>query len=99
MSEQDETIFDFATGQSDLFAGHAAHGEAVAQPDLAMVRKKLQTILDDARAAESGSPWDERATRKYLILFPQMSSALPSDEATQLQSAFTAELVRLGIAA
>lgn len=92
-----DAAFNVATGQGDLFAAHRPQIPVVAQPDLAVVRQKLEALLEDLSRAESGSPWDERDTLKYLILFPQMSRALPPDEAGALRAAFDHECARLGL--
>jgi hypothetical protein len=92
-----DAAFNYATGQGDLFAAHRPQTVASAQPDLDTIRQKLRAMLEDVRGSVDGSPWDERETRKSLILFPQMSSALPNDEATELRSAFEHECARLGL--
>jgi hypothetical protein len=58
------------------------------------VRAELHQILAEARAAQE-MPWDPERVRLYRTIFPQMTNWLPDDEATQLRSAFAAELARL----
>jgi len=52
-------------------------------------------MLAQARAAEGGSPWNERTTRLYQIIFPQMANWLPAEEAAQLRFDFAQEMSRL----
>jgi hypothetical protein len=40
-------------------------------------------------------PWDADRASLYRVIFPQMTNALPEDEAAQLHFAFMAELERL----
>jgi hypothetical protein len=49
-------------------------------------------MLAETRAAESTSPWNERTTRHYQVIFPQMAHWLPDAEAEQLRSEFRTEL-------
>jgi hypothetical protein len=56
-------------------------------------------MLSEARAAEAASPWNDRTTRLYQQVFPQMANWLPNDEAEQLRFEFESELRRLRIAA
>ena len=51
----------------------------------------------EARAAESTPPWNERTTRLYQVIFPQMAHWLPDAEAEQLRSEFRTELERLKV--
>jgi hypothetical protein len=63
-------------------------------PDPDEVRAELQQILSEMRAAET-MPWDEDRASLYRVIFPQMTNALPEEEAAQLRFAFMSELERL----
>lgn len=63
-------------------------------PDPDEIRAELHKILAEMRAAKD-MPWDESRTALYLTLFPQMTNALPEEEAAQLRFDFETELVRL----
>ena len=99
MSDPTPDLFGFVPAQGDLFANEPArnNGVGVANPD--DVRARLYRVLAEARAARSRPPWNERTTRMYQIVFPQMANWLPDSEAQQLCFEFQEELVRLGIAA
>lgn len=77
--------------QPDLFP-EAPHDESV---DPAVVRNELLEILSVARAARDVAPWDRRTHRFHQVVFPQMASWLPDEEANQLCFEFAAELQRI----
>ena len=56
-------------------------------------------MLAEARAAATAPPWNERTTRVYQIVFPQMTNWLPEAEAEQLRLEFETEIRRLTLAA
>ena len=58
------------------------------------IRAELQKILGEVRRA-TVMPWDEDRASLYRVIFPQMTNALPEDEAAQLRFAFMSELERL----
>ena len=99
MNANPPDLFGFEPTQGDLFAGKAPRNEGigVAKPD--QVRARLLKLLAEARAAQSASPWNERTTRMYRVVFPQMASWLPEAEAEQLRFEFAQEMRRLNIAA
>lgn len=99
MSNQAPDLFGFTSAQGDLFADEPARNDGVGVADPNDVRARLHKVLAEARAARSGLPWNERTTRMYKIVFPQMANWLPNSEAEQLCFAFQEELIRLGIAA
>jgi hypothetical protein len=66
----------------------------VHHPDPERVRVRLHKILAEARAASS-LPWEPDRLSLYRLIFPQMTRALPEEEAAQLRFAFEEELVRL----
>jgi hypothetical protein len=86
--------FDLFAGQAELFPPETT----VYRPDPDKVRRKLQRILAEARAAET-VPWDRKTTRYWQTVFPQMANWLPGDEADQLRFAFRSEMQRLDAAA
>lgn len=59
------------------------------------VRIELLEILRIAREARDTAPWDRRTHRYHQVVFPQMASWLPEDEANQLCFEFTQELERI----
>ena len=89
------------SSQPDLFGSHDQpdlFGEdapaPVYRPDPERVRARLHKILAEARAAES-LPWEPARLSLYRTIFPQMTRALPDEEAAQLRFAFEAEMARL----
>ena len=89
--------YDHTPAQGDMFADHRPVQYSL--PDPANVRRKLLKMLREARAAQSRSPWDERKTRLYATIFPQMANWLPAEEAHQLRLEFAAEIARFKRAA
>jgi hypothetical protein len=79
--------------QPKLF-DEADYAAPIYRPDPDRVRARLHAILAEARAA-SLSPWEPTQLRLYRTIFPQMTLALPEEEAAQLRFEFEAELVRL----
>lgn len=59
------------------------------------VRQELRALLELARAARDEAPWDRRTHRYHEVVFPQMASWLPDDEANQLCFEFAKELERI----
>jgi hypothetical protein len=99
MSEQTADLFGFKASQGDLFVNEPARNPGTVSVDPNSVRIRLHKLLSEARAAEAASPWNERKTRLYQQVFPQMANWLPNDEAEQLRFEFESELRRLRIAA
>ena len=77
--------------QPDLFP-EAPRDETI-NPD--EVRVELLEILRIARDARDAAPWDRRTHRFHAVVFPQMASWLPDDEAEQLCFEFAKELKRI----
>lgn len=77
--------------QPDLFP-EAPRDESV-NPD--EVRAELLEILELARNALDAAPWDRRTHRYHQVVFPQMATWLPEDEAEQLCFEFAKELERI----
>jgi hypothetical protein len=99
MSDRPPDLFGFKPPQGDLFADEPARNDGVGVADPEEVRARLHKMLAEARAAQSRPPWNERTTRMYQIVFPQMANWLPDAEAEQLRFEFERELRRLNAAA
>lgn len=59
------------------------------------VRQELKALLMLAQSALDEAPWDRRTHRYHQVVFPQMASWLPEDEANQLCFEFARELERI----
>jgi hypothetical protein len=77
--------------QAELFP-QAPREESVNPDD---VRAELLEIMRIAREARDEAPWDRRTHRYHQVVFPQMASWLPDDEAEQLCFEFSRELERI----
>ncbi|MCZ6773264.1 MAG: hypothetical protein O7G83_14980 [Proteobacteria bacterium] len=86
-------FFDSAP-QTDLFGVDAAPAY---RPDPDKVRARLHRILAEAQAAQS-LPWEPARVSLYQTIFPQMTSWLPYDEASQLRLEFETEMARFNAA-
>jgi hypothetical protein len=64
------------------------------QPDLAYIRKSLNSHLRMARDAQI-LPWSEGETESLEKFFPQLAALLPAEEAEAMTSEFKSELARL----
>jgi hypothetical protein len=82
---------DMFPAQDDLFPPEPV----VYRADPDKVRRKLERILAEARAAET-MPWDRSKHALYATIVPQMTLWLPDDEAAQFRLDFAAEMERLG---
>jgi len=65
------------------------------QVDPAEIRAELTALLALAKAAREEAPWDRRTHRYHQVVFPQMATWLPSDEAEQMCFEFAKELERI----
>ncbi len=87
-----------AKPQLDMFAEEEAAlfpaEPVVVHPDPDRIRRRLNRILAEARAADS-MPWDTNTSRLYRKVVPQMVLALPELEAAQFRLDFERELERL----
>jgi len=86
--------------QLDMFAvgeDAAPAGPVVYRADPNDVRRKLDRILAEARAA-AAMPWDRSTERYWRTVFPQMTRWLPEEEAARYRAAFEAEIERLAAA-
>ena len=99
MSDQPTDLFGLPPTQGDLFVNEPARNDGVGVADPDVVRARLHKLLAEARAAQSRPPWNERTTRMWQIVFPQMANWLPDEEAQQLRLEFERELNRLSAAA
>jgi hypothetical protein len=79
--------------QGDLF-GPAEPVQPAWTPDPDKVRRRLERILAEARAAEK-MPWDWSEQSLYRTIFPQMAALLSEDEAKQYCFQFEIEWERL----
>lgn len=90
-SGDDPDLFE-DEAQPDLFGGTAPVPEYRPDPD--KVRRRLQKILAEARAAQK-LPWQATTVSLYRTIVPQMASWLPEEEGAQLCFEFETELARL----
>ena len=86
-------FFGHSGPQGDLFGG-AEPAQPAWTPDPDKVRRRLERILAEARAAEQ-MPWDWSEQSLYRTIFPQMAGLLPEDEAAQYCFRFEQEWERL----
>jgi hypothetical protein len=98
MSKQGADLFGFKPNQGDLFANEPARNDDVGVVDPDDIRARLHKMLAAARATEATPPWNERTTRLYQTIFPQMANWLPAAKAEQLRLAFWTEMERLSLA-
>jgi len=77
--------------QPDLFG---AEPTPAYRPDPDKVRRRLEKILAEARAAQK-LPWEPTTVSLYRTIFPQMTNWLPEEEGAQLRFEFETELARL----
>ena len=88
------------TRQPNLFGGDAqddlfgADLPPAYRPDPDKVRRRLEKILAEARAAQK-LPWKPTTVSLYRTVFPQMTDWLSKEEGAQLRFEFETELARL----
>ncbi|ESY26730.1 hypothetical protein X749_25245 [Mesorhizobium sp. LNJC391B00] len=93
MTKQSEPdLFGNIDSQGDLFGTELT--QPVWQPDPDKVRRRLERILAEARAAKS-MPWDWSKQSLYRTIFPQMAGLLSDEEAAQYCFQFDQEWERL----
>ena len=97
MSEPAHDLCGFERNQGDLFVNEPARNNGIGVADPDDIRARLHKMLMEARTAASTPPWDERTTRLYQVIFPQMAKWLPDAEAEQLRLEFRTELERLSL--
>ncbi|KJS16122.1 MAG: hypothetical protein VR78_07980 [Hoeflea sp. BRH_c9] len=94
MTKQDSPdLFGEHDPQGDLF-GVAESVQKHWTPDPDKVRRRLERILAEARAAQT-MPWDWSQQSLYKKIFPDMASLLPQEEAAQYCFQFEQEWERL----
>jgi hypothetical protein len=91
MAPSDDPDFFEEEAQPDLFGAEPAPAY---RPDPDKVRRRLEKILAEARAAQK-MPWEPTTVSLYRTIFPQMTNWLPEDEGAQLRFDFETELARL----
>ena len=99
MTESD--LFGYTPAQGSLFGeGHnrMSTPKQSDDPDPAVLRKRLHALLKTAREAKT-MPWNEHDAGVWQMIFPNMASFLPEDEAKQLRFEFEKEMQRLAKAA
>ncbi len=90
-----QNLFGDTPPQGELFAATPTPAYA---PDLDKVRRRLERILAEARAAEPlCADFEEHSL--YCAAFPSLLRLLPDAEAAQYRLDFEAELQRLAVAA
>jgi hypothetical protein len=89
-TREDPDFFEVET-QPDLFGAEPAPAY---RPDPDKVRRRLEKILAEARAAQK-LPWEPTTFSLYRTIFPQMTNWLPEEEGAQLRFEFETELARL----
>jgi len=92
MAPPDDPDFIEEEAQPDLFGAEAA--PVAYRPDPDKVRRRLEKILAEARAAQK-LPWEPTTVSLYRTIFPQMTNWLPEKEGAQLRFEFETELARL----
>lgn len=82
--------FDMFATQPDVLPREPASYK----PDPDRVRRKLSAVLNEMKSAEV-MPWNRKIQALHRQVFPQMTRALPDDEANRFRLAFEAEWQRL----
>jgi hypothetical protein len=93
MSKDQPDLFGKVDPQGDLFGG-VEPSQPAWRPDPEKVRRRLEAILAEARAARQ-MPWDWSEQSLYRTIFPQMAGLLPDEEAAQYRFQFEQEWERL----
>jgi len=91
MAPSDDPDFFEEEAQADFFGAEPAPAY---HPDPDKVRRRLEKILAEARAAKK-LPWESTTVSLYRTIFPQMTNWLPEKEGAQLRFEFETELARL----
>lgn len=90
-------LFGLEPAQGSLFGegeNRMASPQKSDQPDPVVIRKRLQAVIAKAKAAQT-MPWNENDAGVWQIIFPNMASWLPEEEANQLRFEFEQEMHRL----
>ena len=80
--------------QLDLFGGAKQGSSPAHTPDAKAVRERLNTILQQLRAANR-MPWTPAQLRSWRHVFHNMANWLPPEERDKFREDFTAEIARL----
>jgi hypothetical protein len=83
-----------AKGQADQADLFGPAPQPAFKPDPDKVRRRLDSLLAEARAA-SVVPWSPAILSLYREIFPRMSGYLTADEGAQYCFEFETELARL----
>ena len=94
MAQAQPDLFN-ADPQADLFGGEPP--PPAYRPDPDRVRRRLERILVQARAAAT-MPWDRSQLGLYRIVVPQLSLHLPDEEGERWRLDFEREVERLDTA-
>lgn len=78
--------------QHDMFG--APQGSLEMPMTLAEIHAELTRKLNELRAAGT-MPWDQGEVLRNTVMFPDMASRLPPQDAADLNAAFDAEMARL----
>ncbi len=81
--------------QRSLFTENPEHGLKIPTPKPETIRRRLLGILRLLQESET-FPWSPAQFRSWRIVFPQMTSWLPEDEAGTMKAAFLREIDRWG---
>lgn len=80
--------------QRSLFS-ESSDGLQIPAPKPEAIRQRLRGVLGLLRESHT-FPWSPAQFRSWRIVFPQMTSWLPDNEARELRDAFFRELDRWG---
>ena len=100
MTDQTD-LFGHSPAQGSLFGAGDDRLQAPRQrslPDPNEIRRRLGSLLEQARSAEK-MPWSDRDAKMWQTVFPNMAKWLPDDEADQLRFEFAQQMERLKQAA
>ncbi|MEQ8964899.1 MAG: hypothetical protein RID91_03670 [Azospirillaceae bacterium] len=85
--------------QGSLFGeGRMTPPTGSSTPEPAVIRRRLESLLDTLRAAET-MPLSDRDARMWQTIVPNMTKWLPEAEAEAIRAAFEQEMQRLRAAA
>lgn len=96
------------TGAAEPAAWTPAQGELFAPSEMRKgweppkidpddIRRRLNKMLDLARAADPAAPEPIESLRRHRVIFPQMANWLPQEEADALRALHRAEMERLNL--
>ena len=94
-------LLGYTPAQGSLFGEEANRMDSpkrTTTPDPAFIRRRLQDLVETARAAQA-MPWSERDARMWRTVVPNMTKWLPQDKAARIRETFEQEMRRLTEAA